>query len=555
MDNSARLTSKNFILATTLVFVLFVALGWAAYQVNYVDGSNTFTTTNTPSIFNITVNISEATIDQNITEVAITFPTSFLFNSYWNNTNTSLVPGTYVVSNTSVTWSWLNSSDGGWVINGTETPYYFWFNATPTIPGNYNISVNITNGTATVILANTSVHVNDTLAPVVTAENFTSVKSGGNISGYNGKNWTLNASIFDHVLDQVGFVENPTVYNKSSITVIFNLTGKENQTIAATSPATNNFTFSSSSDLNTSQLADGVYTLRIHANDSLYTNDSAIINFTLDSTLPTMALAQDTAATTQSKIVFTVTITENGSNINGACGVSGCSGCTVAGGGSKTQTVTETGLDCGVEHTYVVSCADYADNVGVSAATKYSSSACGSSGGSGGGSTGGTTGGTTWSSTFVASTADFQSGYVKTLSANERVRVKVSNADHHVGVTSVGADSVTVSVESEPQVATLTVGDSRKFDVTNDNVYDILVTLNSIIDGEADLTITSIAEEITEESAAEEAAKEDAANAEEEAPTPPIVESEKSTKVVWVVLVLVILAVVVFFVVKGKKKK
>ena len=66
-------------------------------------------------------------------------------------------------------------------------------------------------------------------------------------------------------------------------------------------------------------------------------------------------------------------------------------------------------------------------------------------------------------------------------------------------------------MSSTPQTATLAVGDIRKFDVNEDEYYDIVVTLNSILSGKADITVQLISELITEETEAEEQVKEESA--------------------------------------------
>jgi len=52
-----------------------------------------------------------------------------------------------------------------------------------------------------------------------------------------------------------------------------------------------------------------------------------------------------------------------------------------------------------------------------------------------------------------------------------------------------------INVSSTPQQAVLEIGDEKKFDVTGDDFYDLVVKLNGIEDNKANVTITSIHEE------------------------------------------------------------
>ena len=65
-----------------------------------------------------------------------------------------------------------------------------------------------------------------------------------------------------------------------------------------------------------------------------------------------------------------------------------------------------------------------------------------------------------------------------------------------VGVVEVNSSAVTINISSDPQQATLSEGETKKFDVTEDDYYDIQITLNDISGSKANLTVKSIYEEI-----------------------------------------------------------
>ena len=62
---------------------------------------------------------------------------------------------------------------------------------------------------------------------------------------------------------------------------------------------------------------------------------------------------------------------------------------------------------------------------------------------------------------------------------------------------------MTVVVSSEPQEAELFVGESKKFDINGDNIYDLDVFLEGITNGFVNLTVNGISEEVEEESVVE----------------------------------------------------
>ena len=115
-----------------------------------------------------------------------------------------------------------------------------------------------------------------------------------------------------------------------------------------------------------------------------------------------------------------------------------------------------------------------------------------------------------------------------------------------------GEATLKITVSSDPQEATLSVGDTRKFDVSDSGFYDVSVTLNSIIYGKADLTILSISEEVTVESEAEQTGAEEEAVEEAAGEEPVVVEGSQVW--IWIIVIVVVLIIVGVIVVKKKKK-
>jgi len=105
----------------------------------------------------------------------------------------------------------------------------------------------------------------------------------------------------------------------------------------------------------------------------------------------------------------------------------------------------------------------------------------------------------TWSNTYLVSEEQFNFGYTKELSQNQRIIISVAGNSHHVGIKSIFNNSATIEISSEPIIVSLEIGGETKVDVTSDGYYDIYVKLNSISNYKADLTVKSISEKIPEE--------------------------------------------------------
>ncbi len=75
------------------------------------------------------------------------------------------------------------------------------------------------------------------------------------------------------------------------------------------------------------------------------------------------------------------------------------------------------------------------------------------------------------------------------VSVNHRILFSVKNQPHTLRVNGLTTDSIDITVSSTPQRATLRLGESKKFMLDDDTSYDLMVTLNSIRNDFANLTL------------------------------------------------------------------
>jgi hypothetical protein len=98
--------------------------------------------------------------------------------------------------------------------------------------------------------------------------------------------------------------------------------------------------------------------------------------------------------------------------------------------------------------------------------------------------------------------------YSKTLSENDRIRFEFESEKHHVTVSQVSSGFVNLIIESDPILITVNKDETRKVDIDNDNVYDLSISLNEIVNTNADLSFKLIEEAIDENSFVEEPVEE-----------------------------------------------
>jgi len=170
--------------------------------------------------------------------------------------------------------------------------------------------------------------------------------------------------------------------------------------------------------------------------------------------------------------------------------------------------------DCGV----TLYCGDGSCNNGESCSTcvgDCGSCSTNSGGSSGGGSSGGGSGGG-GSSGGGSSIAPVYQGKTYTFDSSETnlgrsveiqkkdiikfyLEVQETQEEHSITLLDIQKDYISIKIQSEPIIETVNINETKKFEITGDEVYDVEITLNSIKNGKVNVSIKTINEEIEEQ--------------------------------------------------------
>ena len=298
---------------------------------------------------------------------------------------------------------------------------------------------------------------------------------------------------------------------------LFSDSGTTNQTsypaISVSSGAVGNFNIS----INWTNLNDGNYSYEINITDVAGNINSTTRKIFLDKTIPT-ATFSCTPAQVYTDETVTCTCTGNYD---------------LTGVNSTTYTAAPSTADTGL-HTQTCTFVDRAGNA-ASTTTTFIVESYGRNGGGGG--SGGDTG-----KTYTATETQFKQGYTKSLSSGDKIKFSIGTEAHYVTASEITKSSAKITVSSTPQIVTMSIGEEKKFDVTNDGYYDLSVKLNSIKGSKASIIAKSIYEKApaapsaVEETPQEEVTQETTGTLSEEA--------QKSLTWLWITIVVVVILVI-----------
>ena len=151
--------------------------------------------------------------------------------------------------------------------------------------------------------------------------------------------------------------------------------------------------------------------------------------------------------------------------------------------------------------------------------------------------------------TFRPTEEELKDGYTQDLFRRWKILFNVENESHIFNLESVNETSAKITISSELQEAIFSVGQEKRFELSGDNYYDLLVKLNVITLNKAEFTIQKIYEEVTDQTEENVIGEE---NEEEET----IKEKMKWWKILLIIiLIIVVLSLIRYITFKKIKRK
>lgn len=163
-----------------------------------------------------------------------------------------------------------------------------------------------------------------------------------------------------------------------------------------------------------------------------------------------------------------------------------------------------------------------------------------------------------WIYTGTVNSNQFAKGYTFTFKERYRLKVSILGENHYIGVVKINFNTkkVTINVSSTSQQAILREGENKRFEVTGDNYYDIMVRLNGIDTiSRANITIKTIREMITSQAVNTSITQTGSSGGVVET------ESEESSSlktiilIVIMVLIVIVIGAIVYNLVKNRRYK
>jgi len=471
------------------------------------------------SLLNFTINNTETTT--NITQVNITLPnTNFTFDMGTNGTSASDAS----FSNTSTLLSWTNTTTAGIIQN--ETVEYFWFNVTASQPGSYNFIVTLLNSSGVSNSTNVSITINDTTPPTVGSIQPTSADEDVATN--------YNATVNDNVA-----IDSCSLYINSTLNGTMNISGTTaNRTVTFATP--------------------GTYILLANCTDAAGNiNDTSNTTITInDITVPVITLispADSTSSTvTEYNFTFNVTDDENITNCSLIFDDAIIHTLTSVNNSGGTNGMYNSSLSVAT-HTWSINCTDASGNTGDSSTrtlvvTSGEEDDDDDSSSSGGGES------SFWTQTYYTNNEQFEEGYTKELAVKHRIKMKINNVYHQLGIVELTDTLATINISSETIQIELGVDGEAKVDVVDDGYYDLYVSLLEIDDDKARVTIQKIHEAILEgEGNVWIGGEEEETSSEEEQEQQEDI--TKDINILWWIIpgIILIGAISYFFLIKKKK--
>lgn len=457
------MVNKTSFIFLTILFVGMICMGFVL-ATHTTNPTSFIVNPNQEYTYSLNISVSEAGQSANVSQINITLPSGFAFKA---GSNATSALGTFLNAS-NVSLSWTNAT---YLINGSSSATFSFIATSPSTSGAYNFTVISRNGTS-LYSANISVLVNDSAAPY--SMSFVSPTPSHN-DNLAQTNISVNVSAMDNsALDSI------RIY-------LWGSSGLVNNTNFSVSGTANY------SSINFTGLSEGEYSLNISANDSRgnenLTSETRTINLYNNRPVINLIDPSDPTTTTLTSRNFTFTVWA------GSYSISSCSlildGSVINRITSVTKSVTNgmynTSLSV-ANHTWSINCTANGVTSNSSSRTLRINPSSDDNNDDDD-SDGGNPAVSYWFGTFVVTDAQLREGYTKEMQNHYRLQIRINNTTHYVGIVNVSGDRATINVSSTPQQAVLYIGESKKFEVTGDYYYDVLVSLLNVSGSKAKISV------------------------------------------------------------------
>jgi len=338
------------------------------------------------------------------------------------------------------------------------------FNFTFSVNGNYSWNCKVYNNQSISSFSESnSSLIYDTLSPNM------------NILSPLNNSWQ-NAARFNVTLDEIGACK-------------FSLDGQNNVSMGGNQ----NFSYVNSS------IDEVNHNVSFYCNDSAGNNNySSILFFRVDKSSPNISLIEplegysETSGSTSLNFKF---------NISDNLNISSCK--LIIGGNiqlnqsevnNSTNTISYTLTPGG--YSWQINCTDEAGNEGNSSARglTINSPTVTTSGSSGGGGGGGGGGGSSGNKTYTFTEEQTKTGITKDIGGNEAIKFVVLGKEHLLIINKIENQRVNVTLHGSTVIFILNLSEEKKFELNQDNFYDLNIKLNDIKNNKANFTIKEIHE-------------------------------------------------------------
>lgn len=243
-------------------------------------------------------------------------------------------------------------------------------------------------------------------------------------------------------------------------------------------------------------------------NVTFWSNYSIGGNGSIDTTIPIVTILQPKAIEyVVEKIPVNFTLNEPG-----VCAFSvnnGVTNYTLPPNSTNTGFASNTTVLSNDNYVLKAFCNDMAGNKNYTQNISFSINVPSSGGGGGGGGEGG--GGSQVVSTIPTGPApviitdqQFEQGLTQVMPVNSQVVFSVSGESHSLKVKAFDGKKVTVEIRSNPLTVGLDLGETKKFDLNEDNSYDLQVRFKGVKNGDPEIEILKINEKLPEKVEANE---------------------------------------------------